>query len=148
MAAPTAARRLQAAPARPARRPSPQPRRAPLRVVQPDARIRIVGTMGTLVVIALFGILFTIAGLHAVLVQTQARLDAQRAANATLVEEVVDLEAELAWLESPAGIEEWAEASGLVRAPGYAELAIVVPGQLAAPPAGDPFASTGGAVSG
>ena len=144
MAAPTTARRLQAAPARPARRPNPQPRRTPLRVVQPDARIRVVGTMGTLVAVVMFVILFAIAGLHAVLVQTQAQLDAQRAANAALAEEVVDLEADLAWIESPAGVEEWAEAAGLVRAPGYAELSRVAPGQLAAPPPGDPFTASQG----
>lgn len=138
MAADPATRRAAAAQRRPA--PRPQPRRAPLRVVRPDERSRAVGRMGSLVVVALFGILFAVAGLHAVLVQTQAHLDAQRSANAAVVEEISALEAELAWIESPAGVEEWAAAAGLVRAPGYVILSPVPAGRLAPPTSADPFA--------
>ena len=71
--------RRQAA-ARPARQA--QPRRADLRIVRPDHRVAVVGTLGSAVAITIFVVLFVIAGLHAVLVQTQAQIDAQRAANA------------------------------------------------------------------
>ena len=55
MAAATPAPRRRtatAAQARPAARP--QPRRAPLRVVRPDERVRALGTMSTLILIGLF----------------------------------------------------------------------------------------------
>ena len=76
-------RRPAARPARPS-----QPRPANLRVVHPDHRIRVVGMLGTSVVVALFAVLFVVAALHAVLVQTQAQIDAQRAANAAVQAEL------------------------------------------------------------
>ena len=152
MAASSTAARSAAAVARPLRRPAarpqPQPRRAPLRVVTPDTRMRVVGRIGTLVAVALFAMLLFVASLHAALVQTQARLDAQRAANARIVEEIATIEAELAWMESPAGVEEWAEASGLVRAPGFAVLSVVAAGELRPPGSEDPFAATPEVASG
>ena len=136
-----ASRRLAAVAAQPRPAARPEPRRAPLRVVRPDPRSRALGRMSTLVLIGLFAILFAIAGLHAVLVQTQAHLDAQRADNLVVAEQIDALEAQLAWIESPAGIEEWAAAIGLVRAPGYVVLSPVAEGALAAPSVADPFAS-------
>ena len=136
-----ASRRLAAVAAQPRPGARPEPRRAPLRVVRPDPRSRALGRMSTLVLIGLFAILFAIAGLHAVLVQTQAHLDAQRADNLVVAEQIDALEAQLAWIESPAGIEEWAETIGLVRAPGYVVLSPVADGALAAPAVADPFAS-------
>lgn len=141
MATVTPASRRLAVAAQPRPAAKPQPRRAPLRVVRPDPRSRALGRMSTLVLVGLFAILFAIAGLHAVLVQTQAHLDAQRAENLVVAEQIDALEAQLAWIESPAGIEEWAEAIGLVRAPGYAVLSPVADGALAAPSVADPFAS-------
>lgn len=128
--------------------PRPQPRRAPLRVVGPDERTRALGRMSTLVIVGLFAILFAVAGLHAVLVQTQARLDAQRAANLVVVEEIDSLDAQLAWIESPAGIEEWARGAGLVRPPGHLMVPTVPEGRLAPPTVADPFASSSSASAG
>ena len=44
--------------------------------------------LGTSVVVARFAVLFGVAALHAVLVQTQAQIDAQRAANAAVQAEL------------------------------------------------------------
>ena len=106
--------RRQAA-ARPARQV--QPRRADLRIVRPDHRVAVVGTLGSAVAITIFVVLFVIAGLHAVLVQTQAQIDAQRAANAQVQEELDDVVAALAWIDTPEGLEHWALTSGLIEAP-------------------------------
>lgn len=121
--------------------PKSAPRRAPLRVVRPEDRARALGRMSTLVIVGLFAILFAVAGLHAVLVQTQARLDAQRADNLAVIDEIDALEAQLAWIESPEHIEEWAAAAGLVRAPGHIVLPQIADGALAPPAIDDPFAS-------
>ena len=136
-----ASRRLAAVAAQPRPAARPEPRRAPLRVVRPDPRSRALGRMSTLVLIGLFAILFAVAGLHAVLVQTQARLDAQRAANLVVVEEIDTLDAQLAWIESPAGVEEWAREAGLVRPPGHLVISIPPEGRLAPPTVTDPFAA-------
>ena len=105
-------RRPAARPARPS-----QPRPANLRVVRPDHRIRVVGMLGTSVVVALFAVLFVVAALHAVLVQTQAQIDAQRAANAAVQAELAAVTADLARVDSPEGLEQWAIDAGLVLAP-------------------------------
>ena len=93
--------------------------------------------------------LFAIAGLHAVLVQTQARIDAQRAANADVQAELDEVVATLAWIDTPEGLEQWARRSGLIQAPEVVSLAPLPAGALPAPGAGDPFAavSTGEAAS-
>ena len=131
--------RTQAVAATPLRRPAPAPRRTPLRVVAPDPRLRAVGRLGSIFALTVFALLLFLAVVHAALVQTQARIDAQRNANLQTIEEIAAIEAEVAWIESPAGVEEWAEAAGLVRAPGVAVLARVQPGQLAPPSSPDPF---------
>ena len=135
MAATTNARRQPAL--RPARQA--QPRRADLRVVRPDRRVVVVGALGTAVIITFFAVLFAIAGLHAVLVQTQARIDAQRAANAEVQEQLDDVVAQLAWIDTPEGLEHWARTSGLIEAPEVVSLAPVPIGALAAPTTDDPF---------
>ena len=121
-----------------------QPRRANLRVVRPDHRIRVVGAFGTGVVLALFAMLFIVASLHAVLVQTQAQIDAQRAANAEIQASVDTVTAELARIDSPEGLEAWALDAGLVQAPEVVILTPIAPGTLAAPASTDPFAGAAG----
>ena len=132
-------RRPAARPARPS-----QPRPANLRVVHPDHRIRVVGMLGTSVVVALFAVLFVVAALHAVLVQTQAQIDAQRAANAAVQAELAAVTADLARVDSPEGLEQWAIDAGLVLAPEVVILSPVAPGTLAPPMSGDPFAEAVG----
>ncbi len=132
--------RRQAA-ARPARQP--QPRRADLRIVRPDHRVAVVGTLGSAVAITIFVVLFVIAGLHAVLVQTQAQIDAQRAANAQVQEELDDVVAALAWIDTPEGLEHWALTSGLIEAPEVVSLTPIAPGALPAPSSANPFALNG-----
>lgn len=139
MAAPTTARRAAARPARQA-----QPRPANLRVVRPDHRVRVVGALGTAVVVTFFAVLFVIAGLHAVLVQTQAQIDAQRAANAVVQAELDAVVADLAWSDSPEGLEQWARDAGLVQAPEVPTLVPMAPGALPPPASADPFAGAAG----
>lgn len=126
---------------RPAARPArtAQPRQANLRVVRPDHRIRVVGMLGTAVVATFFAVLFIVAALHAVLVQTQAQIDAQRAANAAVQAELAVVNADLARVDSPEGLEQWAIDNGLVLAPEVVILSPVAPGTLAPPMSGDPF---------
>ena len=140
MAAPQTARRT--ATARPARQA--QPRQANLRVVRPDHRIRVVGALGTAVVLTFFAVLFVVASLHAVLVQTQAQIDAQRAANAEIQASLDTVAADLARIDSPEGLEAWAIAAGLVQAPEVVILTPVAPGALAPPASADPFAGAAG----
>jgi type II secretory pathway pseudopilin PulG len=136
MAAATTARRQPAV--RPARQATP--RRADLRVVRSDRRVVVVGALGSAVVVTFFGVLFVIAGLHAVLVQTQAQIDAQRAANAEVQEQLDDVVAQLAWIDTPEGLEQWARTSGLIEAPEVVSLAPLPAGALAPPVSADPFA--------
>ena len=100
--------------------------------------------LGTSVVVALFAVLFVVAALHAVLVQTQAQIDAQRAANAAVQAELAAVTADLARVDSPEGLEQWAIDAGLVLAPEVVILSPVVPGTLAPPISGDPFFGGGG----
>lgn len=139
MAATQPARRTAARPAREA-----QPQRAKLRVVRPDHRIRVVGLLGTSVVVTFFGVLFVVAALHALLVQTQAQIDAQRATNAVIQADLAVVSADLARIDSPEGLEQWALDAGLVPAPEVVILSLVEPGTLAPPTSGDPFAGAVG----
>jgi len=139
-ATPATARRSGAAAARSRPVAQPKARRASLRVVSPPARSGALVPM-SVVMGGVFTVLFAIAAVQAVLVQTQARIDAQTAANLAIVEQIDALDAQLAWIESPAGIEAWAKETGLVRAPGYIILSPVGEGALAAPVVADPFAS-------
>ena len=104
--------------------------------------------LGTSVVVALFAVLFVVAALHAVLVQTQAQIDAQRAANAAVQAELAAVTADLARVDSPEGLEQWAIDAGLVLAPEVVILSPVVPGTLAPPISGDPFSGRRGESAG
>lgn len=123
-------------------------RRADLRVVRSDQRVAVVGALGTAVIITFFAVLFVIAALHAVLVQTQAKIDAQRAANATVQEQLDQVVAELAWIDTPKGLEQWARTSGLIEAPEVVSLTPVAPGTLPAPLVADPFGRDANGASG
>jgi len=139
-AATSTARRSATVAARPQPVAKSRQRRAPLQVVSPPARSGALLRM-SMVMVGLFTILFAVAAVQAVLVQTQAHLDSRQAENLAVAEQIDALEAELAWIESPAGIEAWAKATGLVRAPGYVILSPVTEGALAAPVVADPFVS-------
>lgn len=127
------------------------PKRAPLRVVRPDERVRTVGAISTAVAGFFFVVLFALAGLHAVVVQTQAELDAVNAEIAEMEDARIHALADLAWVESAAGLAEAAAAAGYVPAADPENLPLVPPGQLDAPSAADPFrpgADGAGDVSG
>jgi hypothetical protein len=132
--------------ARPARRHAAEsaPRKAQLRVVGPAERARTVGAIGTGVAGFFFLVLFALAGLHAVVVQTQAELDEVNGDIAALEELRVNTLADRAWSESAVGVETTALAAGYVPAPGLVIITPVPPGQLTRPEGPDPFA--GGAA--
>ena len=100
--------------------------------------------MGTVFVLLVFTSLIGVAGLHAVLVQTQAEIDAIHTENSALEVERNRLIASQAWHDSPEGLEELAAAAGLVLAADVVMLAPVPAGALAAPTTVDPFAEGGG----
>jgi hypothetical protein len=135
---------------KPARRPAPKtaPARADLRVVRPDERVRTVGTISTVVAAFFFVVLFALAGLHAVVVQTQAELDEVNADINALEELRVMRLADLAWADSAVGLETTALAAGLVPAGETVILTPVPPGALAPPGADDPFSASAPGVAG
>jgi len=119
--------------------PSSAARSAPeLRVVTVEDRVRTVGAMGTIFVAIMLATLFAIAALHAVVVNTQARIDGINEEISTLEDELEVRVADEAWLDSPAGVHEAAQRAGLVEAADVVALAPVPEGQLA-PPGDDPF---------
>lgn len=133
---------------RPLRRAAPTAARpAPLRVVRGENRARTVGAIGSIVAGFFFAVLFALAGLHAVVVQTQARLDAVNADIAALEEVRIHALAERARFDSPEGIAELASAAGLVEAPMPVLLAPVAPGMLEPPPVSNPFGPEGTSAS-
>ena len=129
---------------RPARTAAPRnaSRKAELRVVTAEDRVRTVGTIGSIVAAFFFVVLFALAGLHAVVVQTQAELDGVNADIASLEEQRVMRLADLAWADSAVGLETTAIAAGLVPA---ADSPVILPpvaaGELTPPQFADPFAS-------
>ncbi|MEZ5244416.1 MAG: hypothetical protein R2707_04900 [Acidimicrobiales bacterium] len=142
MAQSSTARRV----ARPVRKsaPKPAPRNAELRVVRAEDRARTVGAISSIVASFFFVVLFALAGLHAVVVQTQAELDGVNADIASLEEQRVMRLADLAWADSAVGLETTALAAGLVPAADSAIiLTPVAPGELSAPQYVDPFAPVG-----
>lgn len=143
MAADTALRQAPRPVRRAAPAPRPAPGRAPLRVVRPDDRARTVGAIGTIVAGFFFLVLLALAGLHAVVVQTQAELDDVNADIASLEELRVDTLAERAWSESAVGLAANAEAAGYVPAAEVVNLHRVGPGELPPPASPDPFAGGG-----
>jgi len=127
--------------ARPSKRvdAKPAPKRADLKVVRTDDRVRTVGAISSIVACFFFVVLFALAGLHAVVVQTQAELDAVNADITSLEELRVARQADLAWADSAVGLEFTALAAGFVPAGDTVILAPLAEGALAAPVAIDPF---------
>lgn len=141
MATSTAPRRA----ARTGRKVAPKstPKKADLRVVRAEERARTVGAISSIVASFFFVVLFALAGLHAVVVQTQAELDEVNADITRLEELRVMRIADLAWAGSAVGLETTALAAGLVPAAEPAILTPVPPGGLAEPEFADPFAPAG-----
>lgn len=130
---------------RPLRRRSAVPKRPALRVVRPDERARTVGAISTAVACFFFVVMFALAGLHAVVVQTQAELDAVNAEIGTLEDVRIHALADLAWAESAAGLAEAAAQAGYVPAADPENLPLVPPGRLDTPGSSDPFRPGGAA---
>lgn len=116
------------------------PKRRPLRVADPPAKERrSIGDVGTLLAFGLFVLCLGLAALHAVLVENQAELDELSEQNGLRRQRIDQLQAEIADLDSPEGLERHALAVGLVAATEIVTLIPVTPGHLA-PPDSDAFA--------
>ena len=116
-------------------------KKAQLRVVPREQRVRAVGRMGTIFAVFVFATLYALAAMHAVLVQTQAGIDALDTEIRELEEELEARIAREAWLDSPDGLREAAAGVGLVEAPEVVALVPVAAGALVAPGEADPFGS-------
>ena len=117
-----------------AEQPSPD-----LRVARsPGGRRRSIGSITTLVAVGLFAVCLALAALHAVLVENQATLDDLIERNEQRHDRIDQLQAEIAYLDSPEGLAEQAQSAGLVPAADLAVITPVGPDQLA-PPGADPF---------
>lgn len=114
-------------------------RPARLEVVRPDERGRTVGTISTMVALFFFALLFALAGLHAVVVQTQSELDDVNAEIAELEELRILTLAERVWSSSVEGLAAAATEAGYVPAPDVVTLAPVPLGRLTPPNSADPF---------
>lgn len=103
----------------------------------PAAR-RSIGDIGTFCALGLFAVCLALAALHAVLVENQDSLDDLIEQNQLRQERIDQLQAEVAYLDSPEGLAEQAQSVGLVPA---AELVVIPPvgSGLLDPPGGDPF---------
>jgi hypothetical protein len=136
--------------ARPTRRADQKvaPKRADLKIVRTEDRVRTVGAISTAVASFFFVVLFALAGLHAVVVQTQADLDEVNADITSLEERRVVRQADLAWADSAVGLEVTALAAGLVPAGDTVILAPLPPGELTQPKSIDPFVPGSPAVAG
>lgn len=121
-----------------------QTRRPDLRVVRANERVRAVGTLGTIAVAMFMVVLLVLAGLHAVLVQTQAQLDSLNAEISHLEVQRNEGIAKLAWHDSPDGLAEAAVAAGLVHATDLRVLGPVTEGRLSPPVGADPFGGVAG----
>lgn len=116
-------------------------RRSPdLKVAQsPIAARRSIGGIGTVLALGLFAVCLALAALHAVLVENQASLDDLIELNQQRHERVDQLQAEIAYLDSPEGLADQAHSAGLVPAAELVVLTPVGPDRLP-PPDADPFA--------
>ena len=129
-----ASERTAGAPAPQSERPSPD-----LKVARsPVAARRSIGGIGTLLALGLFAVCLALAALHAVLVENQASLDDLIESNQQRYEQIDQLQAEIAYLDSPEGLAEQANLAGLVPAAGLVVLTPVGPDRLP-PPDADPF---------
>ena len=129
-----ASQRTAGAPAPGSERPSPDLRVAP----SPRAARRSIGGISTLVALGLFAVCLALAALHAVLVENQASLDDLIEHNQQRYERIDQLQAEIAYLDSPEGLADQAQSAGLVPAAELAVLTPVGPDRLP-PPDADPF---------
>ncbi len=121
-------------------RPASRPERSPnLRVAPaPRAPRRSIGGIGTTAALGLFAVCLALAALHAVLVENQASLDDLIELNQQRYERIDQLQAEVAYLDSPEGLAEQAQSAGLVPAAALAVLTPLGPDRLP-PPGADPF---------
>ncbi len=135
-------RAAQRAPGTPAPRPERKPRDLKprdLKVVEaPAAARRSITDVGTLLALGMFAVCLALAALHAVLVENQATLDDLIERNQLSRERIDQMQAEIAFLDSPEGLAEHAHSVGLVPAAELVLLTPVGPGQLE-PPVSDPF---------
>ena len=130
-------RATQRAPGTPAARPERKSRE--LKVAKaPAAARRSISDVGTLLALGMFAVCLALAALHAVLVENQASLDDLIEHNQQRRERIDQLQAEIAYLDSPEGLADHARAVGLVPAAELVVLTPVEPGLLP-PPAADPF---------
>ena len=137
MASRAQGRAAQRAPGTPASRPERKPR--DLEVAEaPAAARRSITDVGTLLALGMFAVCLALAALHAVLVENQATLDDLIEHNQQSRERIDQLQAEIAFLDSPEGLSEHARSVGLVPAAELVLLTPVGPGQLQ-PPATDAF---------
>ncbi|MCY4663682.1 MAG: hypothetical protein OXC00_03350 [Acidimicrobiaceae bacterium] len=130
----SASERAAGAPAPQTERPSPD-----LKVARsPVTARRSIGGIGTLLALGLFAVCLALAALHAVLVENQASLDDLIESNQQRYEQIDQLQAEIAYLDSPEGLAEQARLAGLVPAAELVVLTPVGPDRLP-PPDADPF---------
>ena len=135
------ARRAQGGAALKSAAPAAEPQRQPRRLEvaqQPAAARRSISDVGTLLALGLFVACMALAGLHAVLVENQASLDDLIEQNQQRQELIDQLQAQIAYLDSPEGLADQAESAGLVPSADLVVLGPVAPGLLA-PPGDDPF---------
>jgi cell division protein FtsB len=130
-------RATQRAPGTPASRPERKPPDLKA-AAAPAAARRSITDVGTLLALGMFAVCLALAALHAVLVENQASLDDLIEHNQQSRERIDQLQAEIAFLDSPEGLAEHARSVGLVPAADLVLLTPVGPGQLQ-PPAADPF---------
>ena len=137
MASHSQGRATQRAPGTPAARPERKSRE--LKVAEaPAAARRSISDVGTLLALGMFAVCLALAALHAVLVENQASLDDLIEHNQQRREQIDQLQAEIAYLDSPEGLAEHAHSVGLVPAAELVVLTPLGPGLLP-PPATDPF---------
>ncbi len=137
MASRAQGRATQRAPTTPASRP--ERKRRDLKVAEaPATARRSITDVGTLLALGMFAVCLALAALHAVLVENQASLDDLIERNQLSRERIDQLQAEIAFLDSPEGLAEHARSAGLVPAAELVLLTPVGPGQLQ-PPVTDPF---------
>lgn len=130
-------RAAQRAPGTPA--PGTERRQRDLKVVEaPAAARRSITDVGTLLALGMFAVCLALAALHALLVENQATLDDLIEHNQLSRERIDQLQAEIAFLDSPEGLAEHAHSVGLVPAGELVLLTPVGPGRLE-PPVSDPF---------
>ena len=119
--------------------PRPARKQRQLRVAAPPVRTRrSIADVGTLLAFGLFVLCLGLAALHAVLVENQAELDELSEQNGIRRQRIDQLQAEIADLDSPEGLERHARAAGLVAAAEIVTLVPVSPDRLL-PPGVDPF---------